>query len=102
MSKAMREQAEILAPDEVLHVQFQDCQSLIPHKTFRVGELIQAIEIKLPIWYDWFWEGLSCQVLRPGKGWIQGKVRICLEFQPDEPETLDISDRSKLKTNLHA
>ncbi len=40
----------------------------------------------------WFGEGGECEVLRPGsQGWQKGKIRIrlkvTLEFCPDEPET---------------
>ena len=34
-----------------------------------------------------FDRGLSCEVLRPGANWQKGKVRIRLEFCPDEPES---------------
>ncbi|MBW4647988.1 MAG: KGK family protein [Kastovskya adunca ATA6-11-RM4] len=37
---------------------------------------------------DWFSEGIDCEVIRAdGKGWQTGKVRITLEFAPDEPES---------------
>ncbi|MGI0493718.1 KGK domain-containing protein [Alkalinema pantanalense CENA528] len=32
-------------------------------------------------------EGIQCKLLEPGKSqWVSGKVRLVLEFQPDEPE----------------
>lgn len=34
-----------------------------------------------------FEQGISCEVLRPGAKWQKGKVRITLEFCPDEPES---------------
>jgi hypothetical protein len=37
---------------------------------------------------DWFSEGIDCEVIKAdGKGWQKGKVRIILEFAPDEPES---------------
>ncbi len=40
---------------------------------------------------SWFGEGVSCEILQPSKTWKKGKVRIkiTLEFCPDEPETLE-------------
>ena len=38
---------------------------------------------------DWFYEGEECEILRAGsKGWQKGKlkVKVTLEFIPDEPE----------------
>lgn len=47
-------------------------------------------ELKLS-WSDtWYKEGVSCEILKIGaKGWQKGKirVRVILEFEPDEPET---------------
>ncbi|MBW4568123.1 MAG: KGK domain protein [Tolypothrix carrinoi HA7290-LM1] len=39
--------------------------------------------------WKWFGEGLDCEVLKVGgKGWQQGKIKIkvTIEFCPDEPE----------------
>jgi hypothetical protein len=37
----------------------------------------------------WLAEGVRCQVLRPtGGGWQKGKVRLSLEFIPDEPSEI--------------
>ncbi|MBD2130713.1 hypothetical protein H6F97_30835 [Microcoleus sp. FACHB-1] len=32
----------------------------------------------------WAGEGVKCEVLRPGKNWQKGKVRLRMEFVPDE------------------
>ncbi|MDR9403752.1 MAG: KGK domain-containing protein [Halothece sp. Uz-M2-17] len=32
-------------------------------------------------------EGLSCYVLQPGQQWKKGKIRIAIEFIPDEVES---------------
>ena len=31
--------------------------------------------------------GAPCRVLEPGSSWQQGKVRIAIEFYPDEPQS---------------
>ena len=40
---------------------------------------------------DWFTTGKDCQILKPGKEWQSGKVRVklTLEFIPDEPEVIE-------------
>jgi hypothetical protein len=41
--------------------------------------------------YNWFVEGVDCEILQPGKPWKKGKIRfrLVLEFAPDEPEPSD-------------
>jgi hypothetical protein len=86
-------QFEPLASGEVLSVD-ESAQILIGHHTFRVGELADAIKTQLEHglseWTQdknaWFSEeGISCEVLRfSAGGWQKGKVRINLEFCPQE------------------
>jgi len=40
--------------------------------------------------YAWMSDGTPCEILEPGKNWRKGRVRIkvSLEFHPDEPEIL--------------
>ena len=45
-----------------------------------------------------FGDGLECEVLKPGSNWQKGKVKLCLEFCPDEPESL----LNHLRQNLQA
>lgn len=54
-------------------------------KTCTVEELLLKINQslgELPL----LKEGAPCRVLEPGKLWQQGKVRIVIEFQPEEPQ----------------
>lgn len=45
-----------------------------------LGELTQEQQ-------SWFGEGLDCKLLKPGaKSWQRGKVRITLEFCPEDLE----------------
>ncbi len=89
----MNHRFESLESGEVISVQ-HDTLVLSGHRTFRVGELNEAIEshLKQAIanWSEenngWFTpEGLECEALRFGsKGWQKGRIRLCLEFCPDE------------------
>ncbi len=83
---------EPLATGEVLSID-DSAQILIGHHTFRVGEFAEAIRKQLQSvegWTKekdaWFSEdGIPCEVLRfTANGWQKGKVRIHLEFCPQD------------------
>jgi hypothetical protein len=39
-------------------------------------------------------DGMACTLLQPdGKGWQKGKLKICFEFIPEEPEPVAIQDK---------
>jgi KGK domain len=90
----MHDRFESLESGEVISVH-HDIQVLNGHRTFRVGELSTAIESHLKKAIDnwneenngWFTpQGTECEALRFGsKGWQKGRIRLCLEFCPDEP-----------------
>jgi hypothetical protein len=95
----MNDQFQPLDDDEVLFVSVG--RVLMTNPTFKVGEFIdalaQAISDREQDWDDanegWFGNGLECEALRFGtRGWQRGKVRIRLEFCPDQdpaPKLLD-------------
>ncbi len=89
----MDKKFEPLSVGEVLSIE-ESVQILIGHRTFRVGELAEAIRRQLENgvsgWTQdknaWFSEdGVSCEVLQfNARGWQKGKVKINLVFCPDE------------------
>jgi hypothetical protein len=89
----MKDRFESLESGEVVSIQ-HDKQVLIGHSTFRVGELNDAIKKQLESTIDgwsedksaWFDpNGIDCEALRFGSaGWQKGRIRLCLEFCPDE------------------
>jgi hypothetical protein len=93
----MIDRFESLENGEVISVQ-HDTQVLSGHRTFRVGELNDAIKSHLASsisgWSEdkngWFsTQGIDCEALRFGSnGWQKGRIRLCLEFCPDEPTPL--------------
>ncbi len=57
----------------------------------KVGELTEGKE-------NWFNEGIDCKILKPGaKSWQRGKVRISLEFEPEDIEVTEAPENSQLK-----
>jgi KGK domain len=96
----MSDRFESLDGGEVVSVR-DDQQVLSGHRTFRVGELSDAIKAQLASaisgWTEekngWFSErGIEGEALRFGSnGWQKGRIRLCLEFCPDEPTATDRS-----------
>lgn len=79
---------------------------IVDGTTFTVEEFVKALMRTISNYVgnenderrNWFNTGLDCKVLIPGtKGWQKGKVRITLEFCPDEQELIPQSDR--METN---
>ena len=103
----MNDRFESLESGEVISVQ-HDTLVLSGHRTFRVGELNEGIasHLKQAIanWTEenngWFTpEGLECEALRFGsKGWQKGRIRLCLEFCPDEPIPAQVTTSSNAST----
>ncbi|MCL1473891.1 KGK domain-containing protein [Argonema antarcticum] len=92
----MSDKFEPLKWDEVVSID-NSAKILIPHRTFTVSELVKAalelVKSTIPSagWTvekaKWAGEGVEADVLKYGaKGWQQGKVRLTIEFCPDEPE----------------
>lgn len=89
----------ILDGKEVLSVERQD-NILIHHNTYKVKELIDAIGNKIDHHKRerWCIEGVPCEVLSPNQSWRKGKVKISLEFIPDEVESPLDSVREEIKS----
>jgi KGK domain len=96
----MSDRFESLESGEVVSIQ-HETQVLNGHRTFRSGELNDTIkglvEQAIAGWSeeknDWFTDrGIDCEALRFGsKGWQKGRIRLSLEFCPDEPDQLALS-----------
>ncbi|MCT7989675.1 KGK domain-containing protein [Laspinema olomoucense] len=109
----MSNQFEPLDPDEVVLLKNEQCKILIAQPTFRARELTQeAIAILKAndpfvnnFWSKhqepWITEGVPAKTLRYGaKTWQEGKVRmrIIVEFCPDEPEVEEIAGPQELES----
>jgi hypothetical protein len=95
LENIMSDRFESLESGEVVSIE-QEAQVLSGQKTFKTGDLNEAIESYLasaiPNWNeakkDWFTDrGIDCEALRFGsKGWQKGRIRLSLEFCPDESD----------------
>lgn len=84
-------------------------QILVTNRTFTVSEFIaatmQMAKKQLGELTEgkehWFGEGLDCKILKPGaKSWQRGKVRITLEFEPEELEVPETHESSESQASI--
>lgn len=81
-----------LNENDVLSVD-KDCNGwvVVTDTTFKVGAFVAKMKSYVQgsekLKNELFERGVSYEVLRPGANWQKGKVRIRLEFCPDEPES---------------
>ena len=87
-----------LNDDDVVHM--ERGQSLLSTSTFKVEQLkehFRGYKNNIhPAIEEWVGEGINCEILRPGEGWQKGKVRLQVEFIPDEPEEPSNPNQSDL------
>ncbi|MBD1926490.1 hypothetical protein H6F74_09570 [Trichocoleus sp. FACHB-90] len=79
-----------LSDDDVVSMNLH--VSLVGNQTFKVSQFMHWFKQKVGGSAEvWTGEGVDCEVLisSTGGGWQPGKVRIRLEFVPDEPELDD-------------
>jgi KGK domain len=76
-----------------------EIKKVTPGATFTVGEFANAIggfiqhKTNVPPYQEWAKDGVDCCVLQPGsENWVKGKVRISLEFIPEEIEKEEIEE----------
>lgn len=103
----MSNEFERLEREDVVSV--YSSQILVNNRTFTVSEFISAM---MSIMRDkgggltedkeqWFREGLECKILKPGaKSWQRGKVRISLEFEPEELEVAGVPENSESPASI--
>ncbi|MEM1394663.1 MAG: KGK domain-containing protein [Cyanobacteria bacterium P01_D01_bin.116] len=86
----MEKQFERLERNEVISVSAENSGNLEISSTFKVLELLEVIQKYISFQIpetSLFDEGIDCEILKLGaRGWKKGKVRICVEFSPEEPE----------------
>jgi len=79
----MSNRVHFLKEDDVVST---SSSSLMYQCTFKVSEYLAIIQTKLEA-EKLLDEGLDCEILRPTKPWIKGKIKLRLEFEIDEAET---------------
>jgi len=105
----MSNKFEPLKENEIvsLNLDTEKPQLLLTQPTYKVKEFLKALSRLIDTYDDtltrykqngvefrvtkekagWFNEGIDCEVLKlDAQGWQKGKVRLAIEFCPDEPE----------------
>lgn len=84
----MKQQKITLNGNEVISVDRED-NILIHHHTYKIEELLYAIGNKIDHHKrdKWCVKGVPCKMLAPNQPWQKGKVKISIEFIPDEIES---------------
>ena len=101
----MSDTFEQLEREDVISV--YSSQILVNNRTFTVSEFMVAMLTLIKTqsgWTEekasWFSEGIDCKLLKPGaKSWQRGKVRISLEFEPENLEVEDNSENGNISTH---
>jgi hypothetical protein len=84
-----------LKEDDVLSA---PATALMYQCTFKVSELMTIMQSKL-VEEKLFSDGMDCEVLSAGKPWTKGKLRMRLEFSPNE-EPAEIKEQKALPAAL--
>jgi hypothetical protein len=81
----------ILNPEEDVISQKSNFQNPIENLplNFTCLEILDHLREYLSGDEEAFIDGFECQVLQPGKKWQTGKIRINIEFCPDNPSEPD-------------
>lgn len=85
---------QTLNDTDVVSLRYDDEGIVLDAKTYRAEEFLKKLAVffdqnfKTSLQYctNWCTTGILCEALTPGNPWRKGKVRLRLEFIPDEPE----------------
>ena len=93
----MEETNKFINSDEVISIDNKDDNVLLNHHTYKAEEFLHRLgdhidRNKKGKWID---EGVPCKVLSPNQNWQKGKIKICLQFIPDQPESILVDLRQE-------
>jgi hypothetical protein len=76
--------------DEVLSIANKEDNVLIGHHTYKADEFLDKLRERIGISKKdkWIVEGVPCKLLSPNQSWQKGKVKICLQFIPEQAESI--------------
>lgn len=85
----MEENNKIIGNDDVITITEKNDNVLISHHTYQANEFLNRLgehidRHKKEKWID---KGVPCKMLSPNQNWQTGKIKICLQFIPDIPES---------------
>lgn len=80
----------------------------VKNRTFTLNEFLTEMKKTLQAQLtegkeNWLTGGIDCKILKPGaKTWQRGKVRITLEFEPENLEVKESEKKNELGEDLGA
>lgn len=85
----MRDFREPILPqgDGVVDLSGKNC-GIVSNSIIRVDKLMHLIKRHLGDKGEWLGEGFECELLVPGGIWQKGRIRLRIEFSPEETNTL--------------
>jgi hypothetical protein len=88
----MSEKLILLKRDDVISINNHEDRIVLPHVTFKVNEFVEDLMKQIDKSEErrekWGQKGVECEVLSPNTGWKKGKIRVTLEFIPEESESI--------------
>ena len=96
---------KLLKDNEIISLE-ESARILLQQPTYKVSELMQVlvsiVKNSTNRWTEdranWFSQGVPCEVLRlDAKGWRKGKVRLAIEFLPDELEVEETPETNEIE-----
>ena len=95
----MEETNKCINGEEVISIENKDDNVLIAHHTYKAEEFLNRLgkHIDRNKKEKWIEQGVECKILSPNQNWQKGKIKICLQFIPDRPESVldDIRENNK-------
>jgi hypothetical protein len=81
---------KIINEDDVVSIDDREDNILMGHYTYQSGEFLNQLCIRIGCNKKdkWLTEGVPCKLLSPNQGWQKGKVKICLQFIPEQAESI--------------
>lgn len=76
--------------DEVISINDKEDNVLINHHTYQAEEFLNKLgnHIDRQKKDKWINKGVPCKMLSPNQQWQKGKIKICLQFVPERPESI--------------
>ena len=86
----MEETNKFINGEEVISINNKDDNILISHHTYKAGDFLQELaqNINYSKGNKWLFEGIDCEIMSPNQNWQKGKIKICVQFIPDRPESV--------------
>ncbi|MBD2394090.1 hypothetical protein H6G11_07445 [Cyanobacterium aponinum FACHB-4101] len=99
----MDQKIEHLEKNDVIQMKKDKSRWVMKQTTFTVNDFISTLSncyISETETKEWCNNGVEAEVLVVGKHWRKGKIRLSIEFIPDESEIESPLDDFRQKTNL--